>query len=115
MVILRQNWSEVVDMITFCKDIGGQAVNFIPAVLNKKTESMQIGKKDFSELSSKLAEALHLAERLRIETNMNELLSNFSYFTESFAKSKNIQSQIPCYAGWTFSYILEKCNGNALL
>jgi hypothetical protein len=107
MVIIQQNWSEVVGMIRFAKQMGVQAVNFIPPVLHQRMQSLGVDKENLSRLREKLGEAGRVAEQTGIETNAKDLLNEFSYFTGGLMKSKSVQSQSPCYAGWIFSYILE--------
>jgi hypothetical protein len=107
MVILKQNWTEIVNMITFSKRIGAQAVNFIPSALSKHMKALQIDKGELPRVREELVEALRIAEKARIDTNIRDLLNEFSYFTGGFTKSKSVQSQTPRYVGWIFSYILE--------
>ena len=70
-------------------------------------QSLGVDKENLSILKEKLSAAGKVAEQAGIETNAKDLLNEFSYFTGGLMKSKSVQSQIPCYAGWIFSYILE--------
>jgi len=118
-VILKTNYKDILNMISFAIEIGAHNIQFVPVdPVKDKTESLLLNDRDKKEL-------LAILQQIKKKFNLVSLLysagkgkqvilSDFIGFIErverlnieSGAYDEDIIEEIPCYVGWLFARIM---------